>query len=62
MTEKRRIPAAEADRETFTTPIADHDSTATRCQRCRRPLRASLSVLRCLGPVCRRLDRMAVSA
>lgn len=55
----RRNPAV-SDRAASTTPIASRESIATRCQRCRRPLRASLSVLRCLGPVCHLLDRQAV--
>lgn len=43
------------------TPSHDTNDYSIRCQRCHRPLRASLSVLRCLGPVCARLDHLAVS-
>lgn len=47
----------------FTPPSAVAESTAApRCLRCRRPLRAAVSVLRCRGPVCHRHERQAVTA
>ena len=56
---KRRSGPAVSDRAASTSPNAgDQSSHETRCQRCRRGLRAPLSVARSHGPTCwhRRAD------
>ena len=55
---RNRTPQGPA---AITPPSADNDSTADRCLRCHRQLRASLSVARCRGPVCHRLDTTAAA-
>ena len=53
----RRSPGSET-RATSTPPSDNDEHTAARCQRCKHPLKAPLSVARRHGPVCwhRRVD------
>lgn len=50
------ISATDIDLDTvIINPRADESAEPCRCDKCRRPLRAALSVRLGVGPVCRRL-------